>query len=151
MPPKEVVYKPSQPYDKKYDTPKIRGAAYTKSFLDYLRENGKLVHGFKSFQGSDEQTLYTCPVGKEFYLVFVCMTAKNSAAISIPTIDLEIENAPIFTINPGTAATGTANQTANFPIPVKFVAGERLRVYNNRVNCWVRTTFMGYEVSSTQK
>lgn len=141
----EIAYKPVEPFVEKNKTPYIQPQ---KTFLDFLRENGKLTHGFLSFQGSATNTLYTCPANYHFYLTSLSVVVQNSAVITIPTIDILLDNAVILTTGAGTAADAHESTIIDLSLPLKLLTGKKIECYNNRANCWVRIAYIGYLIPS---
>jgi len=141
--PRHVVYKPKEKL--KEISKVILPPKFMPSFYEWLSVKGKFITGFKSIENNDI-ILYTVPANKVFYLTFVSMAAGNTGAISLPTIDFEVDNVPTLTVQSGTAATGVGNTSLSFVPPIKLSSTRTLKVRSNKANCWVRCCYGGFEI-----
>lgn len=124
---------------------------YTPSNFDWIVLNGELVTAFESTSNTTE-TIYTIPKGYVFYLVSICMTAQNEAALaSIPTCDVMLDGAPFFNITSGMNAGFATTNALSFSVPLKLTPGRILSQSTNRADCWIRTTIAGYLVPEALK
>jgi hypothetical protein len=142
----EVVYVPAD-----ISNPKGSKPLYTPNIFDWIINNGELITGFESSSNQTE-ILYTIPKNYVFYLISICMTCQNEAALaSIPTCNIMLDGNPIFHITAGMIAGNATTNAISYSIPLRLTSGRILSQDSNRANCWIRTTWSGYLVPESLK
>lgn len=146
----DKAYKPVGKLVKIYTGGNLTPPKFMPSLYEWLSIKGKIIHGYKSIN-DDVELLYKVPKGKVFFLVSVNLMAGNTGLVSLGTLDFEINDIPILTVQAGTSTDGVGylgagNTSVSFSIPYKMRSTETIKIRSNRVNSWIRGCFFGYEV-----
>ena len=84
--PKEVVYKPSEKFQKIYSGGTLTPPKFMPTFYEWLSRKGEQVVGTKQSFTEGDTCLYTVPVGKTLFLTSAWLSGTcDGAGIDAPT------------------------------------------------------------------
>lgn len=142
----DIAYKSSEKQPKIFTGGALTPPKFSPSFFEWLSVRGKLISGFKSIENAEE-VLYTVPTGKIFFLLGISLASANDALLlSLPTLDLRIDSIPIATVSCGKLDGANGNMAMSFSIPITIRTTQKLIIESNRADCWLRGTYLGYEI-----
>ncbi|KKL85715.1 hypothetical protein LCGC14_1951990, partial [marine sediment metagenome] len=79
------------------------------------------------------------------YVFIIYLTCQNEAALAGPSIaEIKIKGINVFSLLPGEADNGHDAIAFTFPVPIRLIATETIKVASDRANLEAHGGFVGY-------
>ncbi len=110
----------------------------------YIVQNWTLTMN-DNLANDSETTIYTVPAGKTLYVFMIYIVCQNEGALAGPSIaEIKIKGINVLSLLPGEADNGHEALSFTFPVPIKLVAGELIKIASDRANLEAHGGFVGY-------
>jgi len=131
---------------------KLESKISKTDFLSGLITYGKLIGGSHVGGASNTFTLYTCPQGKNFFLVSGVLSVMNKTTASaygyFRVLDLDIYRILTFDVPSGTNYF-SESASISFSIPLKIIGGQTIQIKSDGSGATVTGAFCGYEIDAS--
>jgi len=150
----EIAYKPSE--DLYADVPQILSSTkkeYFPSFYEWLEWNGEEIHeaGGLITNGGAEDWMYEIPAGKTFFLTYASIENYNTVDIlpaGITSGWLGTVWRSILSIMANGKEGAKYKIQKYFPIPMRFISGEKIKLNNCSVGVYTHARITGFLVDT---